>query len=631
MQNGLHLTIGSLPRFSANPAATPLPHFARIFMTNKFQSYLWFALIGIFNWVPVVAQESESPVDRRSQLLLISDKFGLADGPSWNGWSLDIPDVKGQKLYRYHPTDGRLQVLDNQAGRISATFFNHGRLYLSDNSNGEIAFRDGKEKKTISSFKSLDDKGSYRPNDLVVDRLGGIYVTFTPQGKVLYVKPDGATMVAVENVTTPNGITLSPDEKTLYVSEFVPKKIKSYEISSPGVTANGKVLASMDDGPERGADGMTIDRAGNIYCAGPSDIWIWNPSGKLLDKIRVPEKPINCVLGGRDMRTLFVTGFGGLYGIEMKISGRSPQPLGTAPKLIPPAKNLPSKSDVPSTEIPSDVKTALDVCYTSYGERKLLADVFMPANGRQTHPCLLLVHGGGWHNGDKTKFRALAIALAKKGFVTAAIEYRLAEESPFPAAVYDCFAAVRYFRANASRFGIDGDRIGAVGGSAGGHLVGLMASAANNPKLTEKGGNQIHSARIQAAVVMAGPMEMLTGSVAKRSRSGTSDPAINNPPGGKPKSNSNSWLRATVSENPELYRQADAHVQIDKNTCPILFLVGEHDNPARNQPSRDKLKSLGILTGLKTYSDGKHGCWNRQPWFDLMVKDMDDFFKKVLN
>ena len=66
----------------------------------------------------------------------------------------------------------------------------------------------------------------------------------------------------------------------------------------------------------------------------------------------------------------------------------------------------------------------------------------------QNLPALIVVHGGGWHNGDKTKFQALSIGLARQGYVVAAIEYRLADEAAFPAAIHDCFAAVRFLRNN---------------------------------------------------------------------------------------------------------------------------------------------------------------------------------------
>ena len=264
------------------------------------------------------------------------------------------------------------------------------------------------------------------------------------------------------------------------------------------------------------------------------------------------------------------------------------------------------------------MKANLDVPYATDGTRQLLLDLFRPDFQEKELPAIVVVHGGGWLNGDKTKFRALAIELANRGYVTAAIEYRLGGEKLFPAGIHDCNAAVRFLRAHAQKYGIDPQRIGAVGGSAGGHLVGLMATGWQNKDLQGNGGWANRTSRLQAAIVMAGPMEMTTGSVAERS--------INSPN----QSNSNKWLGKTIKEAPELYALADAHLQISKEGSSILFMVGEHDKPERNEPSREKLKENGVWTGVKVYKDGKHGCWNQLPWFNDMVEDMDQFFQQHL-
>lgn len=553
----------------------------------------------------------QSPVDRSQQLQKVEGEFELADGAAWDGnWSLYIPDVKGQKLYRYVPKTKQLTVALKDAGRISATYFQLGRLYLSDNQNQCISILKNGKKTVHHKFGSSKGK-PLRPNDLVVDRNGGIYVTFTPQNQVLYISPDGKESVAVDEIKTPNGIALSPDESTLYVSSFVPKEIYQYNIVKPGETDRGSKLASLPKSEDRGADGMAMDRAGNVYCTGPTGVTIWSTEGKLLDKIITPGKPINCIFGDTDAQTLYISCFGGVYSQKMRISGKAPQP--------PMDENVSFPSQLknrPSTIVPKTITAHLDTTYAQYGQRKMLMDLFVPKSSTKM-PAIVVVHGGAWLKGDKTKFRALSIELAKQGFVTAAIEYRLGGEAHFPAASHDCSAAVRFLRARADRYSIDPHQIGAIGGSAGGHLVGLMASSWKYPALQGTGGHSDQSSQIGAAIVLAGPMEMITGSVAERSRSG-----IN--------SNSNIWLGKTIDQAPELYRLSDAYVAINADTAPILFMTGEFDKPERNERSREKLKSLNIRTGIKVYPDGKHGCWNQNPWLGLMAADMAEFMKQEL-
>lgn len=270
--------------------------------------------------------KGDSPVDSTSKLETIATEFGLADGPTWDGNStLYFPDVKGEKLYRYIPAKKQLEVVLENAGRISATYYSHGKLFLSDNGNSLIARLDGQKKIAIAGH-DVDAKPPIRPNDLVVDGQGGIYYTLTGQRQVVYITPAGKQVVAVEGIESPNGLILSPDEQTLYVSAYAPKQIWAYDVAAGGTTANGRLFAEMDAGPDKGADGMAIDRAGNVYCAGPAHVWIWSPDGKLLDKIETPTRPINCTFGDADMRSLYITGFGGLYRQRMNVAGRAPQP-----------------------------------------------------------------------------------------------------------------------------------------------------------------------------------------------------------------------------------------------------------------------------------------------------------------
>jgi gluconolactonase len=269
---------------------------------------------------------AQNIIDSKSPLELISADFELADGPAWDGrYSLLIPDVKGQKLYRYLPKTKKLQLMNKTIGRISASYFSHGELYLSDNAEGRIAKLSNGKKVALTEPQG-EGKDLARPNDLVVDSGGGVYFTLTRQSRVMYRSANGELSVAVSDINSPNGLTLSPSGKTLYVASYRPKKIWAYDVKPGGKTQNGKVFSTMDDGDAPGADGMTIDRSGNVYCAGAMDVWIWNSKGKLLTKIKCPTRPINCTFGDADMRSLYITGFGGLYRQRMNVYGKPPEP-----------------------------------------------------------------------------------------------------------------------------------------------------------------------------------------------------------------------------------------------------------------------------------------------------------------
>ena len=554
---------------------------------------------------------ANSPVDRTFSLKAISSDFGLADGPSWQGWHLTVPDPKAASVKRFIPKQDKWNVIATDK-RFSASFHNHGITYFADHGEGAIRSLDQNNKWSLIYQEDLKKDKRRRPNDLVVDRSGGVFYTLTGPGEVVYISPDGKATTVAKEVVTPNGIILSPDEKTLYVSEYVPKNIVSYTVGEGGSLSEKNLFAKMDDGlPElKGADGMCVDRAGNVYCAGPKDIWIWNAEGNLLDKIACPERAVNCAFGGPNLQELYLAGFGGVHMQKMKVAGVPVQPPTQWPASI---------TNKPSLEIPRGVTQLLDLTYAKYGPRKMLADVFLP-KGKGPHPGVLIIHGGGWAKGDKMKFRSIGLEMAKRGYVSMAIEYRLSGEVYFPANIHDCHAAVRYLRANAKEYKLDPDRIGVVGGSAGGHLAGLLATTSKVKSLHGNGGNENFSSKVQAAVVMSGPMRISTGRVAEKSMQ------INNA-----QSFAVKLFGGTIQQLPQQYQAADAHLHIDKDTPPILFQYGGAEDPSEIEPTVEKLEKLEIPVEVLThYKDGKHGCWNSKPWFMPMMEDIDAWFQEHL-
>lgn len=133
------------------------------------------------------------------------------------------------------------------------------------------------------------------------------------------------------------------------------------------------------------------------------------------------------------------------------------------------------------------------VVFGSGGGRDLRCDVFTPPGDVRDAPAVLLVHGGGWRQGDRTQLRGYGILLGREGYLCVASEYRLVQESPWPAQIEDVRTALRWMRSNATQLGIDPDRIAIEGNSAGAHLA-LMAA-----------GDQQEGAEVAAAVAIYAP------------------------------------------------------------------------------------------------------------------------------
>jgi acetyl esterase/lipase len=133
-------------------------------------------------------------------------------------------------------------------------------------------------------------------------------------------------------------------------------------------------------------------------------------------------------------------------------------------------------------ETPHEVVIKPDIVFAEHDDAKLLGDLYLPKGSRKT-PVLVGVHGGGWQVGDRKFYRHWGSYLAKYGYAVFAIEYRLMRPGvkTWPGVVYDCKAAVQFVRANAEALGLDPDRVGLIGDSAGAHLSALVALAGDEP------------------------------------------------------------------------------------------------------------------------------------------------------
>lgn len=299
-----------------------------------------------------------------------------------------------------------------------------------------------------------------------------------------------------------------------------------------------------------------------------------------------------------------------LFQEEMRLDTR---PAGQVP---PPRPD--GQTEIPRVTVDS-LNAKLDVTYARYGDRTLEMDIYRPKDAWGELPAIVCVHGGGWAKGTRANHAKVAQALAARGYVTATISYRLSGEAPFPAAIHDCKAAVRFLRANAKEYGIDETKIGAIGHSAGGHLTALLATSAGVEELEGDGGNAKFSSAIQSAV----PMGAQTDFLSTRTRDISQD-----------KDRGEIWrqfLGGSQADQPATYRLASPLQHLDKSDPPCWFITGEKDDPSTHADAfRKRLDELGLASGLTVIEDAPHPYLTKQVWFDEAINRADAFFKTTL-
>lgn len=333
-----------------------------------------------------------------------------------------------------------------------------------------------------------------------------------------------------------------------------------------------------------------------------------NPGPQLYDLATDPGES-KLVRNGEIIRKL--RGMAILFQNEMRLDARH---AGEAPAT----PRADGRTEISQKTLAS-LDSKLDVTYARYGERTLEMDIYRPKKAWGALPGVLCIHGGGWAKGNRTSHAKIAQALAARGYVAATISYRLSGEAPFPAAIHDCKAAVRFLRANAKKLGIDAEHIGAIGLSAGGHLTALLAASNGERELEGQGGNAAVSSAIQAAV----PMGAQTDFLSQRTREIS---AI--------KERGQIWrqfLGGPLKDKPGTYRLASPLHHLDRKSAPCWLITGETDDPSTHaEQFRIRLKELGIASGLTVIEGAPHGFINKQVWFDQMIDVADGFFGDTL-
>lgn len=284
----------------------------------------------------------------------------------------------------------------------------------------------------------------------------------------------------------------------------------------------------------------------------------------------------------------------------------------TQPAAKPaPSKNGPSfKAVKPATPAGFTLKTIL---VEKHPEHDVELYVYVPDKD-SVYPCILDIHGGGWKARQVEADKPMMERLAQRGFVTALVSYRLSTEAKYPAALHDCKAALRTLRAHAAELKLDPERIGCLGGSAGGHLSGLVSMTTGKPEFDGPGPNKEFSSSVKAAIVMAATMDLVTSYKDK-----------------PPAEGAVLFFGASYQDKPDIYKEASPFEHIRAGVPPTIFIEGEKDSLKIGRAEMmEKLKSLGIETSIHTLKDAPHPFWMSQPWLDQTVEISATFFKKHL-
>jgi acetyl esterase/lipase len=259
--------------------------------------------------------------------------------------------------------------------------------------------------------------------------------------------------------------------------------------------------------------------------------------------------------------------------------------------------------------LPAGVEVLENIEFAKPAGHSLLLDLYRPVEFAAPVPTVVFVHGGGWKGGDKRSARKLAW-LVPHGFAIASINYRLTDVAQWPSQINDCYAAVRWVREHAEKYGLDPAHIGCWGTSAGAHLAALMGTR-------RFPGKESASSQVQATCDWFGPTELL------------SMPPNN--VGDVANSNGAKLLGATVRDVPKLAKDASGLDNVSKGDSPFLIMHGSADPgvpPEQSKALHARLKAVGVPTTLIILDGAGHG--GSEFLRDSSQKAVVDFFRRYL-
>lgn len=268
-----------------------------------------------------------NPLDGVGNVEMVQGGYMFIEGPQWREAQgvLLFTDIPASTIYEYTPGGGAPTVFRMPSSESNGLAIDQNGAVISAQHNNHTVARDGVEIVAIFENNRLNS-----PNDVVVDTDGTIYFTDPPYGLpsmvtgqpfmgVFRITPNGDVTADYRGPLTdrPNGIGLSLDSKTLYVSDTDDGKLWGFPIGANGALGTRTMVAMTSGNP----DGLAIDAAGNIFVATMAGIEVFAPSGTKWGTITVPMQPANCAFGDADHKTLYITARSTLYKVRLANPG----------------------------------------------------------------------------------------------------------------------------------------------------------------------------------------------------------------------------------------------------------------------------------------------------------------------
>ena len=289
-------------------------------------------------------------VPTHAQIEKLAGGFTFIEGPLWRPfgalWFSDVvgnvvrqwtPDGKVIEILRPGGYDGNSLPAGGYNGPNGSTAGEHGSSVLCQHGNRRIV-RVDRQMKITTIVDNFQGKKLNAPNDVVYRSDGSMFFSDPPYGlplgdddpmkelpfNAIFKFKDGKLDPIITDMTRPNGLAFSPDEKILYVanSDENHRVWNRYDVNPDGTVRNGSIFADVTRHEDAGLpDGMKLDAHGNIFATGPGGVWVFTPEGKHLGTIKTPEQPANCAWGD-DWRSLYITAYTGLYRVKTSTVGQ---------------------------------------------------------------------------------------------------------------------------------------------------------------------------------------------------------------------------------------------------------------------------------------------------------------------